>query len=146
MNRLGLGAFLIVAHLAQGDLWAGSEFEQGLDAEKNLQLYEARDHFRAAVKEGPDTPGVAEHTAWFLYLNGFHDQECVALFRLAGPKGQDSAAMERAARQVERELGIRGPADQAEKEEQKAFQWWMPGNTKREWCCWRKRRKSRRMT
>ena len=122
MNRLGLGAFLIAAHLAQGDLWAGSEFEQGLEAEKNLKLYEARDHFRAAVKESPDTPGVAEHTAWFLYLNGFHDEECVALFRLAGPKGQDPAAMERAARQVERELGIRGPADQAEKEEQKAFQ------------------------
>lgn len=98
------------------------EFEQGLEAEKNIKLYEARDLFRAAVKANPDTSGVAEHTAWFLFLNGFHDEECVGLLRKAGPSGQDSAAMERAARQVERELGFRGPPDQAEKDEQKAFQ------------------------
>ena len=122
MNLPALGTFLITALLVSGDLWAGSDFEKGLEAEKNLQLYEARDHFRAAVKESPDAPGVAEHTAWFLYLNGFHDKECLALLRQAAPKSQDPAAMERAARQVERELGIRGPADQAEKEEQQAFQ------------------------
>jgi tetratricopeptide (TPR) repeat protein len=117
MRKLMLLAALLSTHV-----WAGSEFEQGLEAEKNLRLYEAREHFRAAVKESPDTPGVAEHTAWFLFLNGFHDEECVALLRLAGPKGQDSAAMERAARQVERELGLRGPSDPTEKDEQKAFQ------------------------
>ena len=122
MNWPRLSIFVTAFLIFPVRLCAGSEFEQGLGAEKKLRLYEARDYFRAAVKEGPDAPGVAEHTAWFLYLNGFHDEECVALLRLAGPKGQDSAAMERAARQVERELGLRGPADQAEKDEQKAFQ------------------------
>jgi len=113
--------FFLFLFIPLFQLVAGN-FENGLEAEKSLKLYEARDHFRKAVKENPDASGVAEHAAWFLFLNGFHDEECVALFRQAGSKGQDSAAMERAARQVERELGVRGPADEAEKAEQKAFQ------------------------
>ena len=113
--------FFILLFIPFFQATAGS-FEDGLEAEKSLKLYEARDCFRKALKENPDAPGVAEHTAWFLFLNGFHDEECVTLFRQAGSKGQDSAAMERAARQVERELGLRGPADEAEKAEQKAFQ------------------------
>jgi len=122
INWSSLRIFLTAVPLVMGELWAGSDFENGLEAEKSLQLYEARDHFRAAVKESPDTPGVAEHMAWFLYLNGFHDEECVALFRLVGPKGQDPAVMEMAAKQVERELGLRVAMSEAEKAEQKSFQ------------------------
>ena len=38
-------------------------FEEGLEAEKQLRLYEARDHFRQALRDDPDADGVAEHTA-----------------------------------------------------------------------------------
>ena len=49
-------------------------FEEGIQAEASLQLYEARDLFRQALQDAPDAPGVAEHMAWFLFLNGFHDE------------------------------------------------------------------------
>lgn len=119
--RLWLGWLVLLGSFGVGEGWAG-EFDKGLEAEKSLNLYEARDCFREALQESPEAPGVAEHVAWFLFLNGFHDEECLGLLRKAGPKGQDPAAMERAARQVERELGLRGPPDDAEKAEQKAFQ------------------------
>jgi tetratricopeptide (TPR) repeat protein len=73
------------------------------------------------MRETPDAPGVAEHTAWFLFLNGFHDEECLFLLRRAAPKAQQPTAMERAARHVERELGLRGVADQQEKTAKRAF-------------------------
>ncbi len=96
-------------------------FQRGEQAEKDLRIYEARDLFRQALRENSDAPGVAEHAAWFLFLNGFHDEECRDLLRRAAPKAQESAAMERAARHVERALGLRGPADEAEQDEQRAF-------------------------
>jgi tetratricopeptide (TPR) repeat protein len=96
-------------------------FELGEQAEKQLRLYEARDLFRQALAETPPAPGVAEHVAWFLYLNGFHDEECRDLLRQAMPNAQEPAAMERAARHVERELGLREPADDAEQDAQRAF-------------------------
>ena len=96
-------------------------FEEGIQAEASLQLYEARDLFRQALQDAPDAPGVAEHMAWFLFLNGFHDEECRDLLRRAAATGQEPAAMERAARQVERELGLRGPPDVDELEAAKAF-------------------------
>jgi tetratricopeptide (TPR) repeat protein len=98
-----------------------STFTRGEKAEKQLNIYEARDLFREALRENPAASGVAEHTAWFLFLNGFHDEECVLLFRQAAPKAQQPAAMERAARHVERELGLRPPADQEEKIAKRAF-------------------------
>jgi tetratricopeptide (TPR) repeat protein len=100
---------------------AATTFACGEQAEKELRLYEARDLFRQALQEDPLVPGVAEHAAWFLFLNGFHDEECRDLLRMAMPKGQEPAAMERAARHVERELGLRGPATAAEKAAQRAF-------------------------
>jgi predicted Zn-dependent protease len=107
--------------LAAGWEARGGAYEQGLEAEAELRLFEARDLFLRAVREAPEAPGVAEHTAWFLFLNGFHDEVCRDLLRQAAPTGQESAAMERAARQVERELGLRGPPDEAEAEAQQAF-------------------------
>jgi tetratricopeptide (TPR) repeat protein len=100
---------------------ADTAFARGEKAEKQLRIYEARDLFRQALKETPDVSGVAEHTAWFLFLNGFHDEECLKVLRLTAPKSQQPAAMERAARHVERELGLRGPADQEEKDAKRAF-------------------------
>jgi len=90
---------------------AATPFERGLQAEQELRIDEARDLFREALAENPDTPGVAEHTAWFLFLNGFQDEECRDLMRRAAPTAQEPAAMERAARFIERKLGQRGPAD-----------------------------------
>jgi tetratricopeptide (TPR) repeat protein len=100
---------------------ADTAFARGEKAEKQLRIYEARALFRQALKETPDVSGVAEHTAWFLFLNGFHDEECLNVLRRAAPKSQQPAAMERAARHVERELGLRGPADQEEKAAKLAF-------------------------
>ena len=100
---------------------AATPFELGEQAEKELRIYDARDLFRQALRETPAAPGVAEHTAWFLYLNGFHDEECRDLLRQAMPQAQQPAAMERAARHIERELGLRPPAEAAEQEEQRAF-------------------------
>lgn len=42
---------------------AATPFEQGMQAESELRLFEARDLFREALREDPDAPGVAEHTA-----------------------------------------------------------------------------------
>ena len=67
-------------------LWAGSDFEQGLQLEKQIQIYQARASFQKALAADPSVPGVAEHTAWFLFLNGFHDEECLTLIRKAAPK------------------------------------------------------------
>jgi tetratricopeptide (TPR) repeat protein len=100
---------------------ADTAFARGEKAEKQLRIYEARDLFRQALAETPDAPGVAEHTAWFLFLNGFHDEECLHLLRRAAPKADQPTAMERAARHVERELGLRGAADQQEKTAKRAF-------------------------
>ena len=96
-------------------------FEEGLEAEKQLRLYEARDLFRQAVRDDPDAAGVAEHIGWFLFLNGFHDDECRELLRRGMTTGQEPAAMERAARQVERELGLRPAVGHEERSEQQAF-------------------------
>ncbi|MBL6829943.1 MAG: tetratricopeptide repeat protein [Pirellulales bacterium] len=96
-------------------------FEEGLEAEKQLRLYEARDLFRQAVRDDPDAAGVAEHIGWFLFLNGFHDDECRELLRRGMTTGQEPAAMERAARQVERELGLRPAVGPEERSEQQAF-------------------------
>ena len=97
-------------------------FARGLQAEQDLRFYEARDLFRQALAETPDAPGVAEHVAWFLFLNGFQDEECRDLLRRAAPTGQQPAAMERAARFIERKLGQRGSADEAEQEARRDFE------------------------
>ena len=96
-------------------------YQRGEQAEKELRIYEARDLFRIALREQSQSKGAAEHIAWFLFLNGFHDEECRDLLRKTAPKAEAPAAMERAARSVERELGLRGPADQEEKDAKRAF-------------------------
>lgn len=114
---LCLGALPTVGMAAE----AVTTFQRGEQAEQELRIDEARDLFRRALAENPEAPGVAEHTAWFLFLNGFHDEECRDLFRRAAPQGQQPEAMERAARFIERKLGVRGPADEAEQQAEAAF-------------------------
>jgi len=100
---------------------AATPFERGVQAEQELRIDEARDLFREALAEAPDTPGLAEHVAWFLFLNGFQNEECRDLLRKAAPQSQEPAAMERAARVIERKLGQRGPADDEEQEAERSF-------------------------
>jgi Flp pilus assembly protein TadD len=123
MNRRLLTIFCVGMLLLCGRaVEAATPFERGLQAEQELRIDEARDLFREALAETPDTPGVAEHTAWFLFLNGFHDEECRDLLRKAAPQAQEPAAMERAARFIERKLGQRGPADEEEQAAERSFQ------------------------
>ncbi|NBT91058.1 MAG: hypothetical protein EBT50_09600, partial [Verrucomicrobia bacterium] len=122
MNWPRLKAFLLVGFAVSWKSWAGSDFEQGLVFEKCIEIYKAKASFQKALAADQEAPGVAEHTAWFLYLNGFHDEECLTLLRQAAPKSQDPVAMEMAAKQVERELGLRGAMTNEEKAEQKSFQ------------------------
>ena len=114
---LGIMSFTFVDASAE----AAATFERGREAENELRIDEARDLFRQAMLETPDAPGVAEHTAWFLFLNGFQDEECRDLMRRAAPTAQEPAAMERAARFIERKLGQRGPADAEEQEATRTF-------------------------
>lgn len=97
------------------------EYEEGLAAENQIEIFQAKAHFLKALENDPGVPGAEEHVAWFLFLNGFHDRNCLRLMQAAGPKGQFPDAMQRAARQVERELGLAGPATDTEKAEAKAF-------------------------
>ena len=121
MNRTLIAILWLGGLPLAGPAAAATTFDRALQAEQELRIYEARDLFRQALDERPQTPGMAEHTAWFLFLNGFHDEECRDLLRRAAPNGQEPAAMERAARHVERHLGLREPADDEEREEQAAF-------------------------
>ena len=116
---LWLGMLSFTFHDASAE--AAATFERGRQAENELRIDEARDLFRQALQETPDAPGVAEHTAWFLFLNGFQDEECRDLLRRAAPTAQEPAAMERAARFIERKLGQRGPPDAEEQEATKTF-------------------------
>jgi tetratricopeptide (TPR) repeat protein len=100
---------------------ATKEYEEGLAAENRIEIFQAKNHFLKALANDPDIPGASEHVAWFLFLNGFHDRDCLRLMQGAAPKGQFPDAMQRATRQVERELGLAGPATDAEKAEAKAF-------------------------
>ena len=113
MNRTLIAILWLGGLPLAGPAAAATTFDRALQAEQELRIYEARDLFRQALDERPQTPGMAEHTAWFLFLNGFHDEECRDLLRRAAPNGQEPAAMERAARHVERHLGLREPADDA---------------------------------
>lgn len=100
---------------------SAKEYEEGLATESQIEIFQAKAHFLKALQNDPGVPGAEEHVAWFLFLNGFHDRNCLRLMQAAGPKGQFPDAMQRAARQVERELGLAGPATDTEKAEAKAF-------------------------
>ncbi|NDE85826.1 MAG: hypothetical protein EB056_07400, partial [Verrucomicrobia bacterium] len=108
-------------HASTESASSAKEYEEGLAAENRIEIFQAKNHFLKAMAHDPGVPGAGEHVAWFLFLNGFHDRDCLRLMQGAAPKGQFPEAMRRSARQVERELGLVGPTTAAEKAEAKAF-------------------------
>lgn len=61
---------------------ADKYFGQGLDLEKNLRIFKARDKFRSAIASAPDNSGYLTHYAWFLLSNGFHGEAVSAFDKL----------------------------------------------------------------
>ena len=108
-------------HASMESSSSAKEYEAGLVAENRIEIFQAKNHFLKAMAGDPGIPGAREHVAWFLFLNGFHDRDCLRLMKEAAPQGQFPGAMERSARQVERELGLAAPATAPEKAEAKAF-------------------------
>jgi len=79
---------------------------RGIRDEQKLDLFGARDCFREALKENPQQPGLVEHTAWFLYLNGFHDNECLGLLEKTRPVSTSPHAVDMAIIQLKQEMGL----------------------------------------
>ena len=86
---------------------------RGIRDERKLDLFGARDCFREALKENPQQPGLVEHTAWFLYLNGFHDNECLGLLEKTRSVSTSTHAVDMAIIQLKREMGL-APAIRSE--------------------------------
>ena len=78
-------------------------FEKGQQEEANLDLFGARKDFLAALKESPELPGLKEHTAWFLYLNGFHTPQCLGLFKEILASTTNSTEVSKAIEDLRRE-------------------------------------------
>lgn len=81
-------------------------FDRGQKAEARLDLFGARADFRKAIEIDPSVPGLLEHTAWFLYLNGFHNQECLRVFEACLPKASSPDAVRMAISQLREEMGL----------------------------------------
>jgi hypothetical protein len=71
----------------------------------------ARDEYRKALQETPDNDALREQFAWFLYSNGFHDQECLQLLKtsLATGKPENPTGLFNAIVEVSDELGVIAP-------------------------------------
>lgn len=91
--------------LAAGES-AEALFKRGQEAEARLDLFGARADFRKAIEIDPTIPGLLEHTAWFLYLNGFHNQECLRILEACLPKASDPDAVRKAIAQLREEMGL----------------------------------------
>jgi tetratricopeptide (TPR) repeat protein len=89
---------------------SGAAFRKGINAETRLDLFGARDHFREAIRINPGNLGWKEHTAWFLYINGFQDRECLALFEEVKSHAADRRAVQRAIYHLQEKLGQSPPA------------------------------------
>lgn len=61
-----------------------AEFKAGMELERGLMIFEARDKFREAISLAPTNYGYMEHYAWFLHTHGFRE-EAVNVFRQALP-------------------------------------------------------------
>jgi tetratricopeptide (TPR) repeat protein len=114
LRRLGKIAFKILVliifcggghALATGES-AEEFFARGQKAEARLDLFGARSGFRKAIEIDPTIPGLLEHTAWFLYLNGFHNQECLRNLEACLPKASAPDAVRKAISQLREELGL----------------------------------------
>lgn len=114
-QRIAAGVLISLTTLTQGVMAEdpGAAFRQGLRAEARLDLFGARDHFRAAVLENPHNSGWKEHTAWFLYINGFQDRECLSLFEAVRTHAADRRAVNRAISHLKERIGKNPPEARA---------------------------------
>lgn len=87
MNRaLALLLALIVSlpALALGEDRDYAAYQAGMELERDLMIFKARDRFREAIGLAPSNYGYLEHYAWFLHNHGFRE-EAVDVFRQALP-------------------------------------------------------------
>lgn len=89
-----------------GGLRIASLMRQGDWFEARLDLFGAREFYRQALVTNPAHPGLREHTAWFLFLNEFHDRECLELFEAVLPTASDKAATRQAITLLRQKLGL----------------------------------------
>ncbi len=80
--------------------------QRGIQDEQKLDLFGARECFEEALKENPQQLGLVEHTAWFLYLNGFHNNECLELLEKTRSHSSDPHAVGMAISQLKQEMGL----------------------------------------
>lgn len=80
--------------------------QQGIEDEKKLDLFGARACFQEALKENPQQSGLVEHTAWYFYLNGFHDNECLVLMEKTRLVSTNPGAVDLAISQLKQEMGL----------------------------------------
>jgi tetratricopeptide (TPR) repeat protein len=90
----------------RGGSRTASLFRQGQQAEARLDLFGAREIYREALATNPSYPGLREHTAWFLFLNEFHDPECLTLFEASLPTASDKTATRQAISLLRQKLGL----------------------------------------
>jgi len=86
--------------------------EQAEQASGKLDMFGARDLYRAALAREPGHPGLRERTAWFLLLNEFHDRETLELFQAVQSQASDPAATRQAITLLRQKLGLEPPAPQ----------------------------------
>ena len=98
--------FVGMGHALAAGESAEALFKRGQEAEVRLDLFGARADFRKAIEIDPTIPGLLEHTAWFLYLNGFHNQECLRILEACLPKASDPDAVRKAISQLREEMGL----------------------------------------
>ena len=78
-------AILLLIHPlshASDDSRAYAIFKQGLDDERQLRIYEARERYIAALAEAPSNEGFLSHYAWFLTRYGFSEEAADVFSRL----------------------------------------------------------------
>lgn len=64
-------------------------FSRGMDAERRLRIYEARDHFDQALADTPENKGFLTHKAWFLTRFGFSEEALETFNRLLPLAAED---------------------------------------------------------
>ena len=89
-----------------GDREALALFQRGQKEADQLDLFGARVDLSKALESAPSLPGLREYTAWFLFLNGFHDRQCLELFKSLLPAAADPASTNKAIVMLQEELGL----------------------------------------
>ena len=85
-----------------------SLFQMGQLDESRTQLLDAREKYRTALQQNPEDETIREHYAWFLYVNGYHDRECLRLLEKSLQRGNssDPVSLFNAIVEVRDELGL----------------------------------------